>query len=811
MNDETAPAAAESVPLAHVPAAIESASGHMVKPDAQGARLVARAVGQPGRSVFAQARAVLVKAATSEWERGTGFLFLPVFMALGALANFGLEGEPAFWPLLAIAGALGFLALRLRERPALFAIVMAAAMTATGMVAAKLETMRASTQMNGSAVTTAITGRVVRVEHQASGRVRLTLELLATERPTLRYAPQRVRLTARRAPDGLIPGETVQGLARLMPPFGPIQPGSYDFSFENYFDRLGATGFFMGDPERAEVAADPPRLLGERVERARLALAERVRNAIGGAEGEIAATLIAGVRAGIPEDIAEALRRTGLAHILAISGLHMALVAATVMTSMRLGFALFPAWAARRPVRKYAAAVALCVCGFYLVLSGMAVAAQRSFIMLAVMLVALLFDRQALTLRNLAIAAIIVLSVAPHEVIGPSFQMSFAATAVLIGSYAAWTDYRRRSDRKERGKVPNSLLSRIGRKALLFAAGLAATSLLAGLATTLYGVHHFHRVSPHALWVNLLAMPIVSLVVMPMALFSVLSMPFGLDGIFLWVMGEGIRLVNAIAVWFSDRSPLDAVGTIPTASVAMLSAALVIAMLTTTWLRLLSLPIAVVGFALLADRQLPDILISEDARMIAIRQPDGSLALNRTRPNGFTVRNWMMAAGTQTWHRPESAETDGADMFVRAASKAGHFVCADETCLARLPASSFDPSETRATIAQVADAASAAPLCQDAVLIVITDATARDPCGRNDGPIVLTSRDLALAGAAQIYLQPLRGWRPFVADARAAAQNSDGSPGHRIEFAIPRPFRPWHEHRRFSREARGLAPIERRR
>ena len=164
---------------------------------------------------------------------------------------------------------------------------------------------------------------------------------------------------------------------------------------------------------------------------------------IGGAEGEIAAALVAGVRAGIPEDVNEALRRTGLAHILSISGLHMALVAATIMTVLRLGFAFFPDFASRRPVKKYAAerrAVALAV---YLFISGSAVAAERSFIMIGVMLIAMLFDRAALTMRNLAISAIVIIVVSPHEVAGPSFQMSFAATAALIGAYAAWSERRR--------------------------------------------------------------------------------------------------------------------------------------------------------------------------------------------------------------------------------------------------------------------------------------------------------------------------------------------------------------------------------
>ena len=178
------------------------------------------------------------------------------------------------------------------------------------------------------------------------------------------------------------------------------------------------------------------------IENAREAIADHIRGSVGGAEGEIAAALIVGVRAGIPEEINEAMRRTGIYHIISISGLHMALVAGTIMVLMRGAFALFPDFSSRRPVKKYAAAAALFSIAAYLVISGVVVAAERSFIMLAVMLIAVLFDRAALTMRNLAISAIAVIVVSPHEVVGPSFQMSFAATAALVGAYAGWSDYR---------------------------------------------------------------------------------------------------------------------------------------------------------------------------------------------------------------------------------------------------------------------------------------------------------------------------------------------------------------------------------
>lgn len=733
----------------------------------------------------------LVRLLETERERGTGFVLLPVCMALGAIAYFIAPVEPTWIAAGAAIVAAAALALASASRPALQAIALALLMAALGVLAGKVETWRASTTITGSAVTTRVTGRVSHIEHRDNGRVRLTMDVLATERPELRYAPEAVRLTAREVPPGTAPGSIVSGLARLMTPSGPVRPHGYDFGFESYFDGFGAIGFFLGDPVLVE-AATPRGLAGtitDGIEKLRLGIAARVRARLDGAPGEIAAALIAGVRSGIPEEVNEALRRTGLAHILSISGLHMALVAGTVMVTMRTLFALFPGFSARRPVKKYAAATALVACATYLAISGAEVAAQRSFIMLAVMLVALLFDRAALTLRNLAIAAFAVLAVSPHEVMGPSFQMSFAATAALIGFYAAWTDWREERPRADlRNIAPARLLARRG---ALFFAGLAATSIIAGLATTIYGVYHFNRVSPYGLGANMAAMPLVTLVVMPMTVLSALLMPFGLEGIPLDIMGLGIEGMIAVAEWFSQRSPIDAVGLMSPAALAVMSAALVIATLPSTRLRLIALPLALIGLGMIADRKMPDVLVSEDGRLVAVRGPDGVLAVNRERPNGFTFDNWMRALAATDWRKPvEIPAGAAADAPIGTAGQSagraadeiapGLFTCAEDICLAR--------HQSGALVVFARTATSAAAYCASATLIVIDDATARNACAGMPAAVI-TKRNTARHGSAAVTF----------ADATSGEAAL-------IRFSIAEPYRPWHEHRRYSRAARGLPP-----
>lgn len=730
---------------------------------------------RPISAIFIRCARSVALALREEAERGTLFLLLPVLLAVGAGIYLALPFEPA-WQIL-LPAVLG---------TAVFAIALPAStfprfactgflVVAIGASAAKFETWRTDTPMLGAAVTSIVTGRIVAMERRPDGRTRLTLDVLSTKRPHLRYSPDRVRITARSVPETAAPGQLVSAVARLFPPSGPARPQGYDFSFESFMAGIGATGFVLGDIrfEEGEAVAGAWRELAVRIESIRQSLADRITRRIGGAEGEIAAALIAGTRGGIPEEVNEALRKTGLAHVLSISGLHMALVAGTVIFAMRAAFALLPGFASRHPVRKYAATAGLAAAACYLVISGAAVAAQRSFIMIAVMLIALLFDRAALTMRNLAIAAIIVILIAPHEVVGPSFQMSFAATAALISFYGWWSE---RSARRQGAAVPaeRPLVLRLAAKASFYAAGIAATSLIAGVATALYGVWHFHRLSPLGLVANLAAMPIVSAIVMPAAVAAGLLIPLGLEGLALDIMGGGIAAMIDIARWLAERSPIDAVGAISGSTTLALTGALVLLTLPATWLRLSALPLVAAGCLLLMLDDPPDVLVSEDARLVAVPLADGSLAVSRTRPNGFVSGIWMDATAAIRLAKPEKADpvTPGGIGHQRV------FVCDEALCLLR--------HDSGAIVAWAQDAASGARACNAATLLVIDDATAADPCG--DEVLVLTKRDLARRGSAEIRFR------------KHAAEPPD------IRFAIPQPYRPWHAHRQYSREARGLAP-----
>ena len=315
----------------------------------------------------------------------------------------------------------------------------------------------------------------------------------------------------------------------------------------------------------------------------------------------------------------------------------MAVVAGLIFFIVRAFFALIPGLADRAPIKKWAALAALLVTGFYLILSGNQVATQRSFIMIGVVLLGVLFDRTALTMRTLTIAALVVLLSAPESIVHPSFQMSFAATLALIAGYE-------RGAIKLRGCADTSLGARAALWGVNEIIGLTIASLLAGLATTPYAAFHFHRVTPYGVIANLLAMPIVSAWVMPMGILGILTMPLGLDAEFWRQMGYGIEWMNAVGLWVASlpgaygRVTLFGTGPLLLATAGFL----VIGLLKTPlrWSGAVAVAAATI-WAASAPR--PDVLIAGDGRGFAVRGNDGRLAIHHTGGDSFAVREWLAA------------------------------------------------------------------------------------------------------------------------------------------------------------------------
>ncbi|MEO1200864.1 MAG: ComEC/Rec2 family competence protein, partial [Pseudomonadota bacterium] len=398
-------------------------------------------------------------------------------------------------------------------------------------------------------------GTVLSAHWRGPREARLVIAVHVVEGVASDERPVRVRLT-RRGIDALPQaGDVITIRAMLLPPPDAAIPGGFDFRRSAYLDRIGAVGYALANPivvQPADQSLD--RGIRDMLERLRVAIAEDLRVAAPAGTGDISAALIVGLRDGIDDTVTQNLRDTGLAHILAISGLHMALFAGTLFALVRVGLAAVPGVGVRWPVKKLAASIALVGAVAYLGLSGAGIATQRAFIMATIMLVAVLIERPALTMRNVAVAAMIVMILSPGAVLSASFQMSFAAVAALI---AAYREVQARALHGERGRRAPSPALLMGRAAWRYVFALSLTSLVAGLATSLFAVYHFGRFPAYQLIANLVAMPVFGTLVMPPAVATLLCLPLGLEAIPLKVMGLGIDLVTgiaaAIAAWPGAR------------------------------------------------------------------------------------------------------------------------------------------------------------------------------------------------------------------------------------------------------------------
>ncbi|PZN97722.1 MAG: competence protein ComEC, partial [Hyphomicrobiales bacterium] len=481
-----------------------------------------------------------------------------------------------------------------------------------------------------------VTGFVESVEARDAGaRLVILVTGLAGVEPE-RW-PRRVRVNVRAGT--VSPGDHIAAMARLLPPPGPARPGGYDFGRDAFFRGLGAVGSIPGKIALTPPPRPPPTELSiaAAIDRARNTLTRRIAEIGGGQAGAMAAALVTGKRGLITETTNTDLRAAGIYHIVSISGLHMVLAAGTIFWLVRALLALSQTLALQWPVKKLAAVAAMIGAIGYCVFSGAEVATVRSLIMTLVMLGAILVDRPALSMRNLALAAIIVLLREPEALLGPSFQMSFGAVAALIAFAERW---------ENRGRPqPPSVLPWPVRPLWIAASGIVLTTLLATAATAPFGAYHFQTFNPFGLLGNALALPFVSLCVMPAAVFGVLAYPFGLDAPAWWLMGYASDVVLKLAHWVAtiDHSTL-VIPAFGPAALACFAASLLWITLWTTKLRLLAILPLVAGVAVAAKPERPDILIERDGSGIAVRGKDDRLIL-AGKPSRFVLQQWLTADG----------------------------------------------------------------------------------------------------------------------------------------------------------------------
>ena len=671
-------------------------------------------------------------------ERHRWVLWLPVALGAGTAFYFSLPVEPPLWAGWAVAALFvaaawaGFASNStwLRAGLALLAAL------ALGAAAAKLREARVAAPVLSKPIVTHLTGRVAGLDWGRAG-LRVVLDQVRSGR--LPEPPARLRVLVRKGAEDLHVGQGVGLTAQLMPPPGPAAPGDSDFARAAFFARIGATGFAYGGPERAPLAQTSGlwgRVAGF-VETLRDDMTRRIRSQLPESQGAIASAIITGERGGIDAEDEAALRDAGLAHVLAIAGLHMALVGVGLFWLVRAILAGIPSLALAYPIKKWAAAAALIGAGFYIVISGASSSATRAFVMLAMMLLAILLDRPALSMRSLGLAAVILLLARPEAITEPGFQMSFAAVASLI-AVAEWEQGRARL-------VSHGWLYRHLR-------GIALTSLVASFATLPFAIFYFGRATHYAVLGNLLAMPVMGLVVMPAAALSVAAMPFGLEHAPLQLLGWSIGVMLKLGRFVSELpGAVTVTPAFPLSALIWIAlGGLWIAIWRRRWRWLGLLPVlAGIILALMSPR--PDLMIAPDARTIALRGADGLLYFPRPPKDRYAAARWLIRDGdVRDW---------------RDAAGGNSVPCDGLGCVARQDGLTIALGLRPEALAQDCDKAD-----------IVVSAASLTACGKPR--LALGADEIARAGGYAVSFAPFRvvgvnrwrGARPWVGDTAQSPQ-----------------------------------------
>ncbi len=598
-----------------------------------------------------------VSAGVEAWldaEREQLPLWLPVAIGAGITAWAVLPSQPGWTAFLCAMGALACIGYALgHTRTGRTTIVFALA-AALGCALIWWRAEQVAAPRLDRPTIAEFTAVIEAVEPlPAQGDVRLLL----APKPEAKLPP-RVRVNV---PDpdrtiDLAPGTTVSVRARLMPPAPMSVPGGYDFARTAWFKGIGATGRAFEPPK--VVARDPPTGFWATLGVWRARLTAHILKRVDGAEGAVAASFVTGDRGALPEADAEAMRRSGLSHLLSISGLHVtAMVGATMLLALRL-LALSPTLALRLPLVLIAAGVGAAAGIGYTLLSGAEVPTVRSCIAALLVLGGLALGREAMTLRLVATGAIVVLLFWPESLAGPSFQLSFAAVTAIVALHEH-PRMRRLVERREEGVV-----RRFARIVFtLFVTGVAVEVALAPIA-----LFHFHQAGMLGALANIVAIPLTTFVIMPLEAVALLLDLAGLGLPAWWLAEQALTFLLWIAHFIASAP--GAVALMPSmprgAFALMIVGGLWIALWRTRARRLGLIPFVAGAVWALATPP-PDIIITGDGRHLAIRRADGGMAILRNRAGDY-VRDML-------------SEVSGYDGTLSAISELPEARCSRDLCL----------------------------------------------------------------------------------------------------------------------------------
>jgi competence protein ComEC len=472
-----------------------------------------------------------------------------------------------------------------------------------------------------------VQGRIVDIDRSQSDAIRLTLDQVVLTEIAPDQTPAKVRISLKGAPQAARyeMGRTVLVTARLSAPESAAEPGGFDFRRMAWFMQLGAVGY-TSSPVVTWALPGP---WDASINRLRNRLSAGIMAQVAGDAGAFASGALTGDQSQITAQVVNDLRVSSLAHLLAISGMNMAFLTGFVFALIRYGLALVPPVALRINTKKAAAILAFGAALFYLVLSGANVATTRAFLMVSLLLGSVLLDRRVLTLRSVALAALILLIWQPESLLAPGFQLSFAATIALIAGYAP-------AERFLRDKGLSGWLVPV--------AMMVVTSGMAGLATAPFSAATFNQMTAYGLLANLLTVPVMS-VLMGAGVVAALLAPVGLAAPALMVMGWAAQWILAVAHWIAGLN--GAITPVPQPGPWVIPLITLGALWALIWqgrARLLGMAPLALAFGLWVMVERPALLISSDGVLAGVLGPQGR-ALSASRGAGFSAESWLADDG----------------------------------------------------------------------------------------------------------------------------------------------------------------------
>ncbi len=572
-------------------------------------------------------------------EHNRWYIWIPVIFGAGIGTYFLLPSEPPLWGTLAVIETLIIAAVLFRRSLSVLFILGILAVFTAGFANMQLQAVYQSKKLypapNGKEY---LHGRILKKDYNAAGALRLTIE----NAKNFEGKPLgKVRVTLREHQE-IREGQCVEMVAKLMPFFSPAIVGGYQFDRRAFFDGYSSGGYALTRALPQE-CSEPMRLrdnIGYGINALRSKIVGRIKQILPPDEAGIAAAVIAGKKGESSPKITQNYRDSGLAHFLSVSGLHMSMIAALGFFFIRLILALVPSFSLRYDSKKAAALFAIFISFVYLLISGMEIPAQRAFIMTFVVLLGILFSRRAISMYTIAWAAMAVLIISPQALTGPSFQMSFAAVVCLVAFYEKYAGalYKFLSGNGR----PIGFVSKTLRVVWAYLAGIVISDFVASAATLPFAIYHFNKVALYTSLANLLAGPIIGIIIMPFILFSLCLMPLGLAEYPLRLAGLGISWINKIT---------DCVSTLPMAAPSVLAMplwGLLAITLGGLWLCIWTKPWRKWGWIFIALGMLsfcfvkkPLLMVNSRANLIAVQDNAGNMIPLPGCGEIFTRKIWL--------------------------------------------------------------------------------------------------------------------------------------------------------------------------